>query len=173
MKYTTGYLFRRLGLGFKDDETVKALLDRDMRHLELTNSITTDCTLNNIFEICPNLQELILAGSSCVFTEIGKICFFLYIVHLFAKFRIYTIYVLFVALQHFIPRMKNLTFLSLKGLADITDKSISGLTYLEHLMYLNLKRCTGLTDDCGKTLRLIKLQRLDMSYTSVFVPALS
>lgn len=72
MKYSTNYLFRRLGLGFKDDETVKALLDKDIMHLELTNSITTDYTLNNISESCPNLQELILSGSNCRFTEIGK-----------------------------------------------------------------------------------------------------
>lgn len=73
MKYATGYLFRRLGSGFKDDETVKALLDKDIMHLELTNSLTTDRTLNNISESCPNLQELNLAGSICSFTEIGVI----------------------------------------------------------------------------------------------------
>lgn len=75
MKYATGYLFRRLGFGFKDEETVKALLDKDILHLELTNSITTDYTLNNISELCPNLREFILAGSICSFREIGKNCY--------------------------------------------------------------------------------------------------
>lgn len=75
MKYTTGYLFRRLDVGFKDDDTVKALLDKDIKHLELTNSITTDYTLKNISEICPNLQELMLGGLQCSFTETGTICF--------------------------------------------------------------------------------------------------
>lgn len=63
--------------------------------------------------------------------------------------------------------MKNLTFLSLKGLANITDVMISGLTELEHLKHLNLQKCFGLTDDCGKTLRNTKLEKLDMSYTLV------
>ncbi len=63
--------------------------------------------------------------------------------------------------------MKNLTFVSLKGLDNVTDKSISGLVDLEHLKHLNLKRCMSLTDDCGKTFRNMKLARLDMSYTLV------
>lgn len=74
---------------------------------------------------------------------------------------------LFAAFQSFVPKMKCLTYLNLKGLTNVTDKSISGLADLEHLKHLNLKRCTGLTDDCGKTLRNIKLERLDMSYTLV------
>lgn len=63
--------------------------------------------------------------------------------------------------------MKYLSFLSLKGLSNITDKSISSLAKLEHLKHLNLKKCTGLTDDCGETLKNTKLIRLDMSYTLV------
>lgn len=65
--------------------------------------------------------------------------------------------------------MKYLTFLSLKGLTDVTDESISGVIYLKHLRHLNLKKCTGLTDNCGKILRNTKLERLDMSYTLVYL----
>lgn len=132
-------------------------------NLELTDSLTTNYTLDNISEKCTQLQELIFGGSNCSFTEIGKITF-----SYMLKIQMFKVAYVFAAFRNFIPKMKYLTFLNLKGLANITDQSISGLADLEHLKYLNLKRCTGITDDCGKTLRNTKLERLDMSYTLVF-----
>lgn len=75
LKYATGYLFQRLGRGFKDDEALKALLDKEVMNLDLTNSVTTDYTLTNISEICSHLRELIFGGPNCTFTEIGEIFF--------------------------------------------------------------------------------------------------
>lgn len=189
MKYSTGYLFRRLGLGFRDDETVKALLDVNIMHLELTNSITTDYTLNNISKVCPKLQELILAGPNCSFTATGKFCLSS-MCHLSGwrgienlgswsdrtlpkwlheDFSITQCVYFVAALQQFLPKMKFITFLSFKRLTEITDEVISELVWLKDLKYLNLRKCTSLTDNCGKTLRTMKLVSLDMSYTLVFM----
>lgn len=63
--------------------------------------------------------------------------------------------------------MKHLTFLCLKDVTNVTDKSISGLTELENLKHLNLKNCISLTDECGKIVRELKLEKLDMSHNYV------
>ncbi|KAJ6647263.1 Protein AMN1 like [Pseudolycoriella hygida] len=141
VRRTTRYVFRKTNVGFKNEELLKALLDREMISLNLTNSTITNYTINNVAEICTNLHELLLDEVRCTLTEDE--------------------------LQEFLPKMKFLRLLNLKGVYAVTDKSISGLVTLTYLNHLVLKSCSRLTDGCIATLRNIKLQRLDMSCTQI------
>ncbi|KAG4071900.1 hypothetical protein HA402_006061 [Bradysia odoriphaga] len=141
LKYVTGYLSQTRKHGLRNKKTIKALLNREVTNLNLRDSVTTDSILHVISQNCVHLRELTLGGPYC---------------HIKRK-----------TLQNFIPRMKHLTVLCLKDVDNVTDKSITGLTELKHLKHLNLKNCVNLTDECGKILRNLKLEKLDMSHNGI------
>lgn len=141
LKYVTAYLSQTRKQGLRNKKTLKALLNKEVTNLNLRDSTTSDSVLHSISESCVQLRELTLGGPYC---------------HIRRK-----------TLQNFIPQMKHLTLLSLRDASSVTDKSISRLTELEHLKHLNLKNCVNLTDECGKTLRNLKLEKLDMSHNNI------
>lgn len=68
-------MFSRYGGGFKDEETIIALLNKDLMSLQLKNSVTSDYLVRNVSEKCANLRELVFGGAYCSISDVGMILF--------------------------------------------------------------------------------------------------
>lgn len=120
-----------------------------------------DEDIQRLVEQCPNIQKLLISDSIHLTEKALKS------ISQLKSLKILELKNLSLPNRGFecLNAMSNLTSLTLNGLDQLTDESLSFLPALSNLQYLGISRCPGVTDEGLKNLRSLKnLVSLDLSW---------
>lgn len=132
----------KINKGFHDDVLFKYLMNGMLDKLDLSQSTTTDVTLENLAGLCLNLTEINFNKGIRKFTEIGLI--------------------------QSIPNIENLVSLEIAWSDVVTDVFIEKLAAgCKNLTLLDIGGCVKITDRAMTYAKDLKLTQLNVSHTPI------